>query len=100
MASTHCIKKRNQLTGVIESIIIPDVDFKGKRILIVDDICDGGATFVEIARQLTAAEAAFIGLRVTHGIFSKGVDILYKSEIGQLFRHDYDHFYQEIINES
>ena len=43
--------------------------------IIVDDICDGGRTFVELAKVIRASEC-FKGkliLCVTHGIFSKGV---------------------------
>lgn len=49
-----------------------NVDF-----LIIDDICDGGRTFIEIAKRLR--EQGIIGnlyLYVTHGIFSKGLEVL------------------------
>jgi ribose-phosphate pyrophosphokinase len=55
---------------------------KFERALIVDDICDGGRTFVEISKQLTMS--GFRGdlfLWVTHGIFSKGFD-----ELGKHFK--------------
>lgn len=45
--------------------------------LIIDDICDGGRTFIEIAKRLR--EQGMIGnlyLYVTHGIFSKGLEVL------------------------
>jgi ribose-phosphate pyrophosphokinase len=45
------------------------------RCLIVDDICDGGATFVALARKLREAGAIEVSLFVTHGIFSKGKDL-------------------------
>lgn len=43
--------------------------------VIVDDICDGGRTFIELAKVIR--DAGFTGrliLCVTHGIFSKGLD--------------------------
>lgn len=46
-------------------------DVKGKRCLIIDDICDGGATFIGLANKLKALGASSVGLWVTHGIFSK-----------------------------
>ena len=52
-----------------------------KTFLIVDDICDGGRTFTELAKaiqrqhRISAGVDAKIELYVTHGIFSKGVDI-------------------------
>ena len=49
--------------------------------LVIDDICDGGATFVELARQLHTCGAGKVYLYVTHGIFSKshpeGIDTIY-----------------------
>lgn len=46
------------------------------NILIVDDICDGGATFNQAAQILKEQGAANLYLYVTHGIFSKGLDLL------------------------
>lgn len=50
-------------------------DLAGKEILIVDDICDGGGTFLGLAKELQYGEPDSISLYVTHGIFSKGYDI-------------------------
>ena len=47
-------------------------DVTGKSVLIADDICDGGRTFIELAKVLKERGAAHIHLHVTHGIFSKG----------------------------
>lgn len=46
------------------------------NILIVDDICDGGATFNQAAQLLKEQGAVNLYLYVTHGIFSKGLDLL------------------------
>jgi ribose-phosphate pyrophosphokinase len=43
--------------------------------LIVDDICDGGRTFIELAKALRQNGAKYVALYVTHGIFSKGYDV-------------------------
>ena len=49
-------------------------------VYVVDDICDGGATFISLAEEIAHAhnyEATFrLHLRVTHGIFSKGKEDL------------------------
>lgn len=55
---------------------------EGKKLLIVDDICDGGRTFIELAKLLRAFNPASITLYVTHGIFSKGFDV-FKGEDGK-----------------
>jgi ribose-phosphate pyrophosphokinase len=48
----------------------PDVDY-----LIVDDICDGGRTFTELAKVLRPTTIGKIMLFVTHGIFSAGTEV-------------------------
>lgn len=42
----------------------------GKRYLVVDDICDGGGTFIGLGEKI-AEQGAYGDLFVTHGIFSK-----------------------------
>lgn len=51
---------------------IKDLAVEGKRVLIVDDICDGGRTFIELAKSLKSYHVSTIDLYVTHGIFSRG----------------------------
>jgi len=58
---------------------------KGKRVLIVDDICDGGATFVNLAAALLKDGATEVSLYVSHGLFSKGTRILFNSGIKRVF---------------
>jgi ribose-phosphate pyrophosphokinase len=43
--------------------------------LIVDDICDGGRTFIELAKVLRWRGASRVFLYVTHGIFSQGLGV-------------------------
>ena len=47
----------------------------GRDILMIDDICDGGRTFIEIAKKLRELNVGRIELMVTHGIFSKGFEV-------------------------
>ena len=49
-----------------------------RRILIVDDICDGGGTFLGLAQELKAKNAGNLYLAVSHGIFSRGFEDLEK----------------------
>lgn len=47
------------------------------RFLVVDDICDGGGTFVGLAEAITKQQSACtLDLYVSHGIFSKGTEKL------------------------
>ena len=57
----------------------------GKRILIVDDICDGGATFITLAAALLKDGATEVSLFVSHGLFSKGTRVLFNSGIKRVF---------------
>ena len=70
-------KRRDVTTGAISNTIVTD-DVKGKDCLVVDDICDGGATFVFLAEELRAKGACSLALYVTHGIFSKGLAELFQ----------------------
>lgn len=56
------------------------------KFLIIDDICDGGATFLSVAKALnsTYAGSHSISLFTTHGLYSKGKEVLEKAGI-QLF---------------
>jgi ribose-phosphate pyrophosphokinase len=42
----------------------------------VDDICDGGGTFIGLVDALKKKNAGDLYLAVSHGIFSKGFDEL------------------------
>jgi len=71
-----CKKTRNPETGKLSGFIVPTKDLKGKPCIIVDDICDGGGTFLGLAEELKKKNAGDLYLFVTHGIFSKGFDQL------------------------
>lgn len=69
-------KVRNVLTGKIERTTLIDAMPCGTTKVIVDDICDGGRTFIELAKAIKADEdyqGERICLYVTHGIFSAGL---------------------------
>lgn len=60
---------------------------KKQTICIVDDICDGGRTFIEAAKLLQRLEPKEIHLYVSHGIFSKGLKVLTEAGISKIFTH-------------
>lgn len=70
-----CEKQRNPTTGKITHTEVLTDDLTGKTAIITDDICDGGFTFIKIAEQLKAKNAEKVILYVTHGIFSKGLNV-------------------------
>lgn len=73
-ADVYCAEKiRDTSTGAIKHTDIAVKDFKGRNLIMVDDICDGGYTFIKLAELLRSRNAGRIDLYVTHGIFSKGL---------------------------
>ncbi len=71
----ECSKMRDVKTGQLSNFHTNITDFHGKTCFIVDDICDGGGTFVGLAALLKSRNAGKIVLIVSHGIFSKGFDL-------------------------
>lgn len=67
-------KRREPKTGKILEFGLDDsANQGGKRCLIIDDICDGGGTFMGIAKKLRDNKFEEVHLAVSHGIFSRGV---------------------------
>lgn len=67
-----CDKTRDTQTGEISGFEVYANDLEGKPCLIIDDICDGGGTFIGLAKELKKKNAGKLYLAVSHGIFSKG----------------------------
>jgi ribose-phosphate pyrophosphokinase len=78
-------KLRNLATGEIKETIVYTNDLEGRDVFICDDICDGGRTFIELAKTLKTKNCGKVYLFVTHGIFSKGVDVLLDNGIDRIF---------------
>ena len=72
-------KHRDAATGKLSGFAIPEHDLGGRPCIIVDDICDGGGTFLGLAAELAKANAGPLTLAVTHGLFTKGTDTLLES---------------------
>lgn len=76
-----CSKDRDT-EGKLTKTVVP-VTFEQlkseKDFIVIDDICDGGATFINIAKAIKdERQSSKIYLIVTHGIFSKGTTELSK----------------------
>jgi ribose-phosphate pyrophosphokinase len=71
----ECMKERDVKTGALISFKTTEENLSGITCIIVDDICDGGGTFAGTARMLRQKGAPKIVLVVSHGIFSKGVQL-------------------------
>lgn len=86
MSIVLCSKTRNTATGELSGFKVYSDDLRGKDCIIVDDIIDGGGTFVEIAKVLKEKNAGNLYLIVSHGIFSKGYGHL--SDFNKIFTTD------------
>jgi ribose-phosphate pyrophosphokinase len=85
----HAWKKRDVATGALNGFGVQELPMWSKstnrsnvgrpRFLVVDDICDGGGTFVGLAKHITEyVVACDLDLLVTHGLFSQSFSELYK----------------------
>jgi len=69
-----CCTKERDNEGKLSRVRVPLVEANfGKDFIIIDDICDGGRTFINIAKAIREiTPRGKIYLIVTHGIFSAG----------------------------
>jgi ribose-phosphate pyrophosphokinase len=89
-------KVRDIKTGKILRTEIPTLDQHADlKYVIIDDICDGGRTFIELAKAIKGSRpSAKVYLVVTHGIFSSGF-----AELTQYFEGIYTtNSYREIAD--
>lgn len=74
------LNKTRKLSGIVQESqdeLSTERIVNAKSLLIVDDICDGGATFLAAAKVLRELNPkAKLHLLVTHGIFSQGMEKL------------------------
>lgn len=58
----------------------------GRQVWVVDDICDGGGTFIQLINYIRAncSQELDINLFVTHGIFSRGKQCLFDAGYRQV----------------
>lgn len=81
-------KTRDLETGDVDGMVFARVPEKHTRkFLIVDDICDGGRTFIEVAKRLQPFKPLEIVLFTTHGIYSKGTQVLFDAGIDRVINH-------------
>lgn len=80
-------KIRDLATGKIIKTQINNVpsDITESRVLVCDDVIDGGRTFIEIANWFTDGKTDLrpkeLSLYATHGIFSQGKHVLLKNKL-------------------
>jgi ribose-phosphate pyrophosphokinase len=89
--SVAALKRRDQATGALTETSLPAWQLivaglsASPRVMMVDDICDGGATFIALAKVLQEHGAEDVFLFVSHGIFSRGLQPLFDAGISRVF---------------
>lgn len=83
-----CNKIRNVKNGHIINIDISNTDLQGKDVYIIDDISDGGGTFTLLAEKLKMRNCGKVFLIVSHGIFSKGIELLIERCVDHIYTTD------------
>jgi len=77
-----CSKSRDTEGNLTKTVVPLNNNYAGKDFIIIDDICDGGRTFINIAKEIrdnpNSPDINKIYLIVTHGIFSAGFEELNK----------------------
>lgn len=92
----YCNKNRDLSNGKISLKVLEPEKCENRNCVIIDDLCDGGGTFLAIASQI---KAAHITLIVTHGIFSKGFEI-FKGVFDEIIVSDsYSEYTNELIRQ-
>lgn len=76
-------KYRDTTSGKLQ-VRLSIEDFNTKDVLIIDDICIGGRTFIALAEQLMGKNISNLHLAISHGIFSNGFE-----ELEMCFQHIY-----------
>lgn len=73
--SVICSKVRNSDTGELLGFTAEaQTDVKGKDLLVVDDLCDGGGTFVGLSPHLRELRPNSLSLLVTHAVQQRGIE--------------------------
>lgn len=81
------INKKRIDAGTVD-MKLPDLDFRGKSILLVDDIISTGGTIIKAVKLLRDAGAARISVTAVHGVFARESDRTISSSVDDLVVSD------------
>ena len=79
--TAQCHKKRDPRTGTLSGFAIIEgaEHIKDRHCIIIDDICDGGGTFLGLAKVIREHKPKRLDLAVTHGLFTQGTKKLHEA---------------------
>lgn len=82
-----CSKQRSGDKAV--SIQLPDLDFSGRAVVLLDDVASSGRTLARAAEQLLAAGAASVDVAVTHALFAgDALDVIHGAGVDRVWSTD------------
>jgi ribose-phosphate pyrophosphokinase len=85
--SAVCRKVRHGDRAV--EIELPEVELRGRSVVILDDMASTGHTVAQAARLLLAAGAASVDVAVTHALFAEGAEqALHEAGVGAVWSTD------------
>ena len=71
------------------TIALPEVELRGRSVVILDDMASTGHTVAQAARLLLAAGAASVDVAVTHALFAEGAEqALHDAGVGAVWSTD------------
>jgi len=85
----QCTKVRETTTGKLSGFAVHSDSVGDSPLVVVDDICDGGGTFVGLAPLLRKITTGPLILYVSHGLFTKGKEELLKHYTEVVSAYDY-----------
>jgi len=81
-------KNRDQTTGEILGLKCDlPLDLNRKSVILIDDLCDGGGTFIAACKLLKDMGASKVYLYTTHGLYTKGTKKLFDAGLDRIFNY-------------
>ncbi len=71
------------------AITLPEIELRGRRVVLMDDVASSGHTVARAAEALLAAGAASVDLAVTHALFAgDALDVIRAAGVGEVWSTD------------
>ena len=68
----YAVAKKKRTGDYSVEVELPQFNFQGREVVLVDDIASSGRTLADAAKKLDAAKAGTISVLVTHALFAAG----------------------------
>jgi ribose-phosphate pyrophosphokinase len=85
----YCVARKQRLGDLDIRISMPDVDFTGRSVIIVDDVISSGETIAIAAQQCLQSGARRVAVLTVHSLFAEGaIERLKQSGVGEIWSTD------------